>query len=323
MSPITHRFVKTNGINMHIAEAGSGPTVILVHGFPDFWYSWRHQLSALAGAGFHAVAPDVRGFGETDVPIGAENYTAFDITGDLVGLINALGDERVFVVGHDWGAEHAWNLALLWPDKIRGVVTLSVPYSPRQEKGSSLKILGSRLGDGWYMSQFQKPGYAESEFRRIGLSTFLGHVLLSSSTKPWVIPEGKSLGDDMQGPVELTPWLTAEDLDRYVEAFEKSGLTGPINVYRAIERTWEQLAPYTKAKIQAPAFFIAGSRDIVWHVPGTRAYVEGGGLKHFVPNLRGYVVLDSGHFMQQEKSEEVNQLLIKFLQQELNQQSRL
>ncbi|KAL2652489.1 hypothetical protein R1flu_020617 [Riccia fluitans] len=323
MAEITHRFIKTNGINMHIAEAGSGPTVLLLHGFPDFWYSWRYQIPALAKAGFHAVAPDIRGFDETDAPLEAEEYTAFDIVGDLVGLINALGVEKVFVVGHDWGAEHAWSLALFRPDKVRAVVTLSVPYSPRQEKGSSLKIIGERLGDGWYMNQFQKPGYAESEIRRIGLPAFLRNILLSSSTEPFVVPKGKKLGDVMNGSAELTSWLTEQDLNCYVRAFERSGLTGPINVYRAIERTWKLQAPYTKAKIEVPGFYIAGSRDIVWHVPGTRSYVEGGGLKHFVPKLRGYVVLDSGHFIHQEKSDEVNQLLISFMQKEQQQQSRL
>ncbi|KAL3684312.1 hypothetical protein R1sor_002334 [Riccia sorocarpa] len=323
MTAITHRFVKTNGINMHIAEAGSGPTVLLLHGFPDFWYSWRYQLPALAEAGFHAVAPDIRGFGETDAPLEAEEYTAFDIVGDLVGLINALGVENVFVVGHDWGAEHAWSLALFRPDKVLGVVTLSVPYSPRQEKGSSLKIIGERLGEGWYMKQFQKPGYAESEFRRVGLPAFLKKTILSSSTKPWVVPEGRKLGDAMIGTGELTSWFTEQDLNCYVQAFERSGLTGPINIYRAIEKTWKLEAPYTKAKIQVPGFFIAGSRDIVWHVPGMRTFVEGGGLKYFVPKLRGYVVLDSGHFIQQEKSDEVNRLLLNFLQQEQQQQSKL
>ncbi|CAM6087071.1 unnamed protein product [Calypogeia fissa] len=323
MAGITHRFIKTNGINMHIAEAGSGPVVLLLHGFPDFWFTWRYQIPALANAGFHAVAPDIRGFGQTDAPSEAEKYTVFDITGDLVGLIDALGEKQVFVVGHDWGAEAAWGLALFRPDRVRAILTLSVPYTPRQNKGSLLQIIVPRLGEGWYMAQFQKPGYAEAEIERVGLPTFMRETILSSQTSPLVVPKGKSLGDVFEGSTPLTSWFTAEDLDQYVQAFKTSGLTGPINVYRVIQRTWELQAPYTKARITPPAFFIAGSEDIVWHVSGTKEYVEGGGLKHFVPNLRGYVVLDSGHFIHQQQHEQVNELLINFLQNELQPRPRL
>ena len=131
MTEIAHRFVETNGIRMHLAEEGEGPLVVLLHGFPESWYSWRHQLQALAEAGYHAVAPDQRGYGQTDRPAEIEKYTQLHLVGDVIGLLDALGEEQAVVVGHDWGAPVAWNTALLRPDRVRGVVGLSVPYCPR------------------------------------------------------------------------------------------------------------------------------------------------------------------------------------------------
>ena len=131
MTEITHRTIRTNGINMHIAEAGSGPLVVMCHGWPESWYSWRHQLTALAEAGFHAVAPDQRGYGQTDKPQDIAQYTQLHMVGDIVGLLDALGEETATIVGHDWGAPVAWNSALLRPDRFTRVVGMSVPYSPR------------------------------------------------------------------------------------------------------------------------------------------------------------------------------------------------
>src|SRR5215467_6468656 len=131
MPDISHRTVETNGIHMHVAEAGEGPLVLFLHGFPESWYSWRHQLAALAEAGYHAVAPDQRGYGQTDRPEAVESYTQLELVAHVVGLLDALDTEQAVVVGHDWGAPVAWNTALLHPDRVRGVAGLSVPYIPR------------------------------------------------------------------------------------------------------------------------------------------------------------------------------------------------
>ena len=165
MSEVNHRFIQTNGIQMHLAEQGSGPLVVLLHGFPESWYSWRHQLQALAEAGFHAVAPDQRGYGQTDKPADASKYTQLHLIGDVIGLLDALGESQAVVMGHDWGAPVAWNTALLRPDRVRGVVGMSVPHAPRGPV-SMLTALRSLFGDGFYMAYFQQPGVADAELSR-------------------------------------------------------------------------------------------------------------------------------------------------------------
>src|SRR5579864_7183458 len=160
---VQHRTVETNGIRMHVVEAGTGPLVLLLHGFPESWYSWRHQLAALADAGFHAVAPDQRGYGQTERPEPIEAYSMFHLVGDVIGLLDALGEPRAVVVGHDWGAPVAWNTALFRPDRVRGVIGLSVPYRPRGTR-PPLAIYRAALGDRFYQVYFQEPGMAEAGF---------------------------------------------------------------------------------------------------------------------------------------------------------------
>ena len=165
MSQIQHRTVETNGIRMHIAEQGAGPLVVLCHGFPESWYSWRHQLSALAEAGFHAVAPDMRGYGQTDRPEAIDQYTLLHLVGDMVGLLDALGAESAVIAGHDWGAPVAWHAALLRPDRFRAVIGLSVPYRPRSPVRPTTVM--PRTDDAlFYQLYFQEPGVAEAELER-------------------------------------------------------------------------------------------------------------------------------------------------------------
>src|SRR6478609_11368458 len=162
---IRHRFVDTNGIRMHLAEAGSGPLVVLLHGFPESWYSWRHQLTALADAGFHVIAPDQRGYGQTERPEPIDAYTMLHLTGDVVGLLNALNEQQAVVVGHDWGAPVAWHTALFRPDRVRGVGGLSVPFRPRGNR-APLSVLREARGENFYQIYFQKPGVAEADLQR-------------------------------------------------------------------------------------------------------------------------------------------------------------
>ena len=162
---ITHRFVATNGIKMHVAMAGEGPLVLLCHGFPEFWYSWRHQLKALASAGYCAVAPDMRGYGQTDKPEAIDQYTLLHLTGDMVGLVEALGIKEAVIVGHDWGAPVAWHSALFRPDKFKGVVGLSVPFRPRLDVAPTT-LMPQTNSTIFYQLYFQEPGVAEAEFER-------------------------------------------------------------------------------------------------------------------------------------------------------------
>ncbi len=309
MTEIAHRFVQTNGIRMHIAEAGSGPLVLLLHGFPELWYSWRHQLVALAEAGFHAVAPDQRGYGRTDRPADVFQCTMLHLVGDVVGLLDALGAEQAVVAGHDWGAGVAWNTALMRPDRVRGVIALSWPYSPR---GSAPPIatMRARSGERFYTVYVQTPGVADAELARDVSATFRRWLYAASGDGPpiaLIVPPGGGLLDLWPEPDELPGWLTQEDADTFAE----SGFTGGLNWHRNMDRYWELTAPWHHAPVRTPALFIAGDRELDF-IPAVRKGVER--LQTVVPNLRRTLVLPScGHWGQQERPAEVNSAMIDFL----------
>ena len=316
MTEIRHRQVDSNGIRMHIAEAGEGPLVLLLHGFPESWYSWRHQLRALAEAGYHAVAPDQRGYGETDKPEEVERYTQLHLVGDAVGLLDALGAETAVVVGHDWGAPVAWHSALLRPDRFLAVAVLSVPYTPRGPvpPTAGLKRLAGEHFH--YMLYFQTPGVAEAELEADVRST-LRRFLYSASGDPppgerWRprLPKDSRFLDATTDPETLPPWLTAADLDFYTAEFQRTGFRGGLNWYRNLDRSWELMAPFAGAKVHQPALFIGGDRDGV--ITANPAAVER--LPGNVPGLRRRLMLPGcGHWTQQERPDEVNAALIDFL----------
>jgi pimeloyl-ACP methyl ester carboxylesterase len=222
----THRIVETNGIRMHIAEQGSGPTVLLCHGFPECWYSWRHQLAALAAAGFHAVAPDMRGYGQTDAPQEIERYTLLHMVGDMLGLLEALGIAQAVIAGHDWGALVAWHAAQLRPDRFRAVIGLSVPFRARGPVRPTTVM--PRTDDAiWYQLYFQEPGIAEAEFdRNVRTSFRIGRINVSGDAPPRPQPFGMV---PLQGglfahvppvPPPLPAWLTEPDVDYYTSEFQ-------------------------------------------------------------------------------------------------------
>ena len=318
MTVLEHRFVKTNGINMHLAEQGEGPLVVLCHGFPEGWYSWRHQLPALAAAGFHAVAPDQRGYGRTDRPDPVEAYDILNLTADVVGLVHSLGRDEAVVIGHDWGAPVAWHCALLRPDVFRAVGLLSVPYLPRTwgdpRPTDAMRVLA---GDQeFYQLYFQEPGRAEAELEadvRRALTMFL--YAASGDAPPqkrwrFLFGKGERLLDTGGLPDRLPAWLTQADLDYFVGEFSRTGFRGPLNWYRNIDRMWEQTRFLSGAKIRQPALFAAGDRDavIAMYRPAYEA------LDQTVPDLRAKALLPGvGHWIQQERPGEVNRLLIDFL----------
>ncbi|KAH9765913.1 AB hydrolase-1 domain-containing protein [Citrus sinensis] len=236
MEGIQHRIVKVNGINMHIAEKGQGPVILFLHGFPELWYSWRHQITALASLGYRAVAPDLRGFGDTDAPPDVTSYTCFHVIGDLVGLIDTVApnDEKVFVVGHDWGAFMAWFLCLFRPDRVKALVNLSVVFNPFGSINNVIEALRAYYGDNYYMCRFQEPGEIEAEFAQIGTETVIKEFLTFRTPGPIILPKGKGFGHPPDAPMALPSWLSEEDVKHFTAKFDKKGFTGGINYYRNI-----------------------------------------------------------------------------------------
>ena len=320
MSQLQHRAIATNGIRMHIAEQGSGPLVVLCHGFPESWYSWRHQLPALADAGFHAVAPDMRGYGQTDRPHEIDQYTLFHLVADMVGLLDALGAESAVIAGHDWGALVAWHAALLHPDRFRAVIGLSVPYSPRGP-GRPTTVMPKTDDEVFYQLYFQEPGVAEAELERDPRATIRQLAYMASgdasgeTARPnpagvGMVPRAGGLLDGVEAPP--LPWLAEADIDYFAGEFARTGFRGGLNWYRNIDRNWELLAPYAGAIVTVPALYVAGDRDPVVAFRGMGRLIFN--LKKFVPALRQTIMLSGcGHWTQQERPREVNAAMIEFL----------
>ena len=322
MSQVQHRVVETNGIHLRIAEQGSGPLVILCHGFPESWYSWRHQLAALADAGFHAVAPDMRGYGGSDRPHEIDQYTLLHLVGDMVGLVDALGEKSAVIAGHDWGAPVAWHTALLRPDRLPAVIGLSVPFIPRRPVRPTTTM--PQTNDAvFYQLYFQEPGVAEAEFERdprrtirrllfSGSGDARGEAAMGNPEGVGMVPRAGGFLDRGADPATLPSWLTEADVDYFAGEFARAGFRGGLNWYRNIDRSWELLAPYAGARVMVPALYVAGERDLVVAFRGVDQLIPN--LKMFVPNLRKTVMLPGcGHWTQQERPDEVNAAMLEFL----------
>jgi pimeloyl-ACP methyl ester carboxylesterase len=310
MDDITHRIVETNGIRMHLAEAGAGPLVLLCHGFPECWYSWRHQLPALAAAGLHAVAPDMRGYGQTDRPEAIDQYTLLHLVGDMVGLLDALGDETAVIGGHDWGANFAWHAAQLRPDRFRAVVGLSVPFRARGPVRPTTAM--PQTDDAiWYQLYFQEPGVAEAEYdRNVRVVFHAGAVAISGDALPGTRPfgmvprRGRPFHWDAEPP-PLPVWPSDADIDFFTAEFTRTGFRGGLNWYRNIDRNWELLAAFDGLPVSVPGFHIVGDRDPVMRFPYMDRHIAD--LGKFVPHLRGTMILPGcGHLIQRERPAEVN-----------------
>ncbi|CAK7334459.1 unnamed protein product [Dovyalis caffra] len=313
LGEVNHQRIKTNGIWLHVVEKGSGPLVLLLHGFPEFWYSWRHQIAFLASRGYHVVAPDLRGHGDSDSPLSPNTYTVLHFAGDLIGLLDHFGEQQAFVIGHDVGAVIGWHLSLFRPDRIKGLIAISVPYFPRDPDAKVIEFFRGKFGDGFYISQFQEPGRAERAFARYDYLTVMKKFLLINKSDPLIAPSGMEIIDYLQTPAVLPPWITEEELQVYADKFEESGFTGSLNYYRAMDLNWELSAPWQGAKITVPTKCILGDTDIGFDAYGTRDYVQGDIFKSFVPDLE-VVILDGHHFIQQERAHEVSQEILTFLQ---------
>jgi len=295
-SRVSH--VDAGGLRMEVARAGEGAPVVLLHGFPELWWSWRHQIRALAGAGFSVVAPDLRGYGGTDAPEPVTAYDALTLARDVAALMDALGHERFAVVGHDWGANVAWELARSHPERISAVAGLSVPFVPRAP-APPMTILREQLGEGFYMVWFQEPGVAESALERDVRRTLRTQEVWDAS---WALRDGEQ-------PPRPAFWTEADEA-RYVEAFTRTGFRGGLSWYRNIDRNWELTAPVGERRIEQPALFLTGSRDPV------RQFMPAEAMRGWVTRLRDPIVIEgAGHWVQQQAPEAVNAALLGFLEE--------
>lgn len=308
----TTRQIVANGIEQFIREEGNGPLVLLCHGWPELSYSWRHQLPALAKAGFHAVAPDIRGFGRTSAPEDVNSYSVFDKVGDMVGLVEALGEKIAVVVGHDFGASLAWHCALFRPDVFIAVAGLSGPPPIRGSRPPLAQLHESGVHD-FYMQHFQKVGVVEKELERDvenTLRTIFGRSFSWPNAELHVSDDRGFLGEPLADGELKLGWMDDVELSHYCESYQRSGFVGGLNSYRNIDRNWELTAPWQDARILQPSLFVAGSRDIVLTAWAER--VEK--MELVAPDLKGKIVIEgAGHWIQQECPNEVNVALISFL----------
>ncbi len=318
-----HRTIETATLRMRILEAGEGPLVLLCHGFPETSHAWRHQVRALAAAGFHAVAPDMRGYGGTESPEAAGAYTLFDLVADMVALVDALGAEKAFIAGSDWGATVAWQAALMRPDRFGGVVALGVPMMG-QPPVPPTTIFPATPDQLFYLLYFQQPGVAEAEFERDAEVTLrriyhaasgeAGPRLPGDGTpNPFaMVSRASGLLAGLPEGGTLAGWLPQADLDAFVEAFRASGFGGGLNYYRNLDRNWELQKALAGLKVAIPALFMAGERDTGLAMPGMREIIDA--MPGLVSDLRALrFVPGAGHWLAQERPEIVSAAIVDFL----------
>jgi pimeloyl-ACP methyl ester carboxylesterase len=290
--------VTVNGTGLWVVEEGprDGPTVVLLHGFPEIGFSWRHQIPALVEHGFRVVVPDLRGFGRSQTPPAVADYAITELAGDVVGLIDRAGVEQAVVVGHDWGADIAWKTAWLHPERVRAVAGLSVPFIPRAP-APPVELMRRHLGEDFYIVWFQEPGVAEAALER--------DVRRALATpRVWDPAWAADSAEDPPTP----PFMTDAELEVYVEAFTRTGFGHALNLYRNLDRNWEQTADVAERRITQPALFLTGERDPV------AGFMPAAAMDGWVSDLRGSVVVPgAGHWVNQEAPDAVNEALLRFL----------
>ena len=312
------RTLSANGIDIFLLEQGEGPLVLLCHGWPELSYSWRHQIPAIAAAGYRVAAPDMRGFGRTSAPLDIAAYSILDHVGDMVALVAALGEKNAVIIGHDWGAPVAWHAAMFRPDVFSAVAGLSVP-PPSRGRGRPLDTLRESGITNFYWQYFQAPGVAEREFEAdvdLTMRTLLGRGF-SDPAASLFVEDGKGFLRGGSATMPLPDWLNERDLSFFSEAYRKSGFRGGLNWYRNLDRNWELTAPWQGAQIVQPSLFIAGSNDsVITGLIGAKRVAD---MDRVLPNLKQKLIIDgAGHWVQQERPEEVNAALTAFLKQTAN-----
>lgn len=338
---LQHRHLNVNGVRLHVAEQGEGPLVLLVHGFPELWYSWRFQLPALAAAGYRAVAIDQRGYGSSSKFWQTDAYRIGPLVADLVGLVHALGAEQAVLVGHDWGAPVVWSAAWMHPECFRGVMGMSVPFSGR----GLIALPGNPFGERpphdihravagpdqlFYQEYFSTLGPIIDEIEidlagwvRDIVWTVSGEALAAAGftlagqdpidlirNSALCIGHGQRMRDRFLTPATMPAWFTTDDLAVFVDALECGGFAGPLSYYYNLENDWQDLAPYAKRKLEVPAMFLGAEYDVAtwWGAEAIERAPEK------IANWLGAKVLEgSGHWLQQEKAAETNAALLEFL----------
>jgi pimeloyl-ACP methyl ester carboxylesterase len=290
------RQVPVNGIELKVVEHGEGPLVVLCHGFPELGFSWRHQVFALAAAGYRTLTPDLRGYGGSSRPDDIEAYDILTICADLAALLDDAGARDAVFTGHDWGASVVWHMALAYPERVRAVAGMSVPITPRSPV-PPVPVLRKRLGDDFYMVWFQEPGVADAVLNADVRRTLLSQDVRAAS---WMTGGGRAL--------PARPWQSEEELAVFISAFECTGFTGGLSYYRNIDRNWALTEYLDGATIDQPSLFLTGSADPV------ATFMSAGKLTSILTDLRGHIVLEgAGHWVQQERPEDVNAALLAFL----------
>ncbi len=296
VAAVPRRRLAVNGIELSVLDEGEGQLVVLCHGFPELAFSWRHQIPALTGAGFRVLAPDMRGFGESSAPAEVEAYDVVTLCDDMTGLLDAVGAREAIFVGHDWGANVVWQLAVQRPESVRAVAGMSVPFVPRAP-AAPLPIMRRHLGEDFYIVWFQEPGVADAALARDVRRTL-------TTKRVWTADWAE---EDDEAP-EPPAWLSEQELSVYVEAFERTGFTGGLNWYRNIDRNWELTEAVAERRIEQPSMFLTGERDPV------RQFMPAAAMHGWLTDLRAELVVDgAGHWVQQERPHEVNAALLDFL----------
>ncbi|MDZ7863442.1 alpha/beta hydrolase [Acidovorax sp.] len=317
-----YRMLQANGLRLRVAEQGQGPLVLLCHGFPETAHAWRHQLPALAAAGYRAVAPDMRGFGGSDRPQAVDAYTVLDAVGDLVALVEQLGEQQAVLVGNDWGATIAWQAARLRPDRFRAVAALGVPMMGRAPMAPSQ--LFPQSAQAWsYVHYFAQQGVAERELEA-DVATALRRIYFAASGEagqrsdpgtpnPFgMLPRDGGLLATLPEPAALPGWLSPEDFEGFVQAFQASGFGGGLNYYRNLDRNWAADAAFDGLRVEVPALYLVGERDTGLAMPGMAGLIAA--MPELVPRLRGsHTITGAGHWLPQEAPARVNEQLIGFL----------
>jgi pimeloyl-ACP methyl ester carboxylesterase len=311
VAPFTNRVVETNGLRLALRDEGRGPAVVLLHGFPELAYSWRHQVPALAAAGFRVLAPDQRGYGGSDRPADVTAYDIHHLTADLAGLLDAVGIERAVVVGHDWGGLVGWMMPLLHPARVAGVVGVNTPFFPRAA-APPVQLLRQLFGDNHYIVHFQQPGVADAALARDPRRVFTQLMRRAVSPKAASVALAAT---GMRNLVQLVeaddalgePLLAEDELAVYVAAFERTGFTGGINWYRNMDRNWATTPELAGATVGVPALMVTAEWDPVL----TPRMAEG--MEAWVPDLETRMIPRCGHWTQQEKPAELNAILLDWL----------
>lgn len=309
------RLIPVPGGQIHAVELGDGPLVLLVHGFPEGWWAWRHQLPALAAAGHRAVAIDLRGYGSSIRPGEIEAYRMLSHVADNVAVVRALDAETAAVIGHDWGSPIAAASALTRPDVFTAVGLLGVPFTPRGDMRPSEQFALAGADEEFYVAYFQQPGKAEAEIEADVRSWLRGFYVALAGDSPeapgwFTVPPGAAMRDRLPVDARLPEWMTEDEFDAHVSQFERNGFTGPLNRYRNMDRDWEDLAAFDGATIRQPSIFIAGALDssVAWLSEAIDLQAT------WLPRLAGVHLLEGcGHWVQQERPGEVNELLVDWL----------